>query len=154
MKKFLILIIITLFSQNIFADEKLEKKARVINKKIRCVVCQSQSIDDSDSILARDLRKLIKDKLEEGQSEKEITNYLVERYGEFILLKPKFNPNTYVDISKQIKKKLKAWSCYKNETKSFPFPRSSEGLTTLAKYRGMQSFLKYAEAFKLEREII
>ena len=96
MKKFLILIIITLFSQNIFADEKLEKKAREINKKIRCVVCQSQSIDDSDSILARDLRVLIKQKLEEGQSEKEITNYLVERYGEFILLKPKFNPSTYL----------------------------------------------------------
>ena len=96
MKKFLILIIIIFFSQNIFADEKLEKKAREINKKIRCVVCQSQSIDDSDSILARDLRKLIKDKLEEGQSEKEITNYLVERYGEFILLKPKFNPSTYL----------------------------------------------------------
>ena len=96
MKKFLILIIIIFFSQNIFANENLEKKAREINKKIRCVVCQSQSIDDSDSILARDLRKLIKQKLEEGQSEKEITNYLVERYGEFILLKPKFNPNTYL----------------------------------------------------------
>ena len=95
MKKFLILIIITLFSQNIFADEKLEKKAREINKKIRCVVCQSQSIDDSDSILARDLRILIKQKLEEGQSEKEITKYLVERYGEFILLKPRFNSKTY-----------------------------------------------------------
>ena len=48
MKKFLILIIIIFFSQNIFADENLEKKAREINKKIRCVVCQSQSIDDSD----------------------------------------------------------------------------------------------------------
>ncbi|PPR38190.1 MAG: Cytochrome c-type biogenesis protein CcmH, partial [Alphaproteobacteria bacterium MarineAlpha6_Bin4] len=89
MKKFLILIITTLFFQNILADENLEKKARDINKKIRCVVCQSQSIDDSDSILARDLRKLIKEKLNEGQSEKEITDYLVERYGEFILLKPK-----------------------------------------------------------------
>ena len=95
MKKFLILIIITLFSQNIFADEKLEKKAREINKKIRCVVCQSQSIDDSDSLLARDLRVLIKEKLKEGKTEKEITNYLVERYGEFILFKPRFNPNTY-----------------------------------------------------------
>ena len=95
MKKFLILIIITLFSQNIFADEKLEKKAREINKKIRCVVCQSQSIDDSDSILARDLRILIKEKLKEGKNEKEITDYLVERYGEFILFKPRFNPNTY-----------------------------------------------------------
>ena len=77
MKKFLILIITTLFFQNILADENLEKKARDINKKIRCVVCQSQSIDDSDSILARDLRKLIKEKLNEGQSEKEITDYLV-----------------------------------------------------------------------------
>ena len=96
MKKILILITLTLFSQNIFADENLDKKAREINKKIRCVVCQSQSIDDSDSILARDLRVLIKQKLEEGQSEKEITNYLVERYGEFILLKPKFNPSTYL----------------------------------------------------------
>ena len=96
MKKFLILIIITLFSQNIFADEKLEKKAREINKKIRCVVCQSQSIDDSDSILARDLRSLIIKKLEEGKSEKEITNYLVDRYGEFILFKPKFSAKTYI----------------------------------------------------------
>jgi len=95
MKKILILIILTLFSQNIFADENLDKKAREINKKIRCVVCQSQSIDDSDSILARDLRVLIKEKLKEGKTEKEITNYLVERYGEFILFKPRFNPNTY-----------------------------------------------------------
>jgi len=95
MKKVLILIIVTLFSQNIFADENLDKKAREINKKIRCVVCQSQSIDDSDSLLARDLRMLIKEKLKEGKNEKEITDYLVERYGEFILLKPRFKPNTY-----------------------------------------------------------
>ena len=95
MKKILILIILTLFSQNIFADENLDKKAREINKKIRCVVCQSQSIDDSDSLLARDLRVLIKEKLREGKTEKEITNYLVERYGEFILFKPRFNSNTY-----------------------------------------------------------
>ena len=65
MKKILILIILTLFSQNIFADENLDKKAREINKKIRCVVCQSQSIDDSDSLLAKDLRILIKEKLKE-----------------------------------------------------------------------------------------
>ena len=95
MKKILILITLTLFSQNIFADENLDKKAREINKKIRCVVCQSQSIDDSDSLLARDLRVLIKDKLKEGQNEKEIIDFLVERYGEFILLKPRFNTKTY-----------------------------------------------------------
>ena len=96
MKKILILIILSIFSQNIFADENIEKKAREINKKIRCTVCQSQSIDDSDSELARDLRILIKEKLKEGQTEKEITNYLVERYGEFILFKPKFSAKTYI----------------------------------------------------------
>ena len=95
MKKIIILIIIFLFPQNVFADENIEKKAREINKKIRCVVCQSQSIDASDSILARDLRLLIKEKLKEGKNEKEITKYLEERYGEFILLKPKFNSKTY-----------------------------------------------------------
>ncbi len=68
-------------------------------------------------------------------------------------LSKNFTPTTYIDISLEIKKKLKAWECYKNETKSFPFPRSKEGLLTLAKYRGMQSYLKFAEAFKLEREI-
>ena len=95
MKNILILVFITLFSQNIFANENLEKKAREINKKIRCVVCQGQSIDDSDSILARDLRVLIKNMLKKGQNEKEITDHLVARYGEFILLKPRFNKNTY-----------------------------------------------------------
>ena len=95
MKKIFILIILTLFAQNIFADENLDKKARGINKKIRCVVCQGQSIDNSDSLLARDLRVLIKDKLKEGKNEKEIIDFLVERYGEFILLKPRFNSKTY-----------------------------------------------------------
>ena len=62
MKKILILILF-LFSQNALANENLDKKAREINKKIRCVVCQSQSIDDSDSVLARDLRMIIKKKI-------------------------------------------------------------------------------------------
>ena len=84
------------FSTKFIFKWKYRKKAREINKKIRCVVCQSQSIDDSDSILARDLRSLIIKKLEEGKSEKEITNYLVDRYGEFILFKPKFSAKTYI----------------------------------------------------------
>ena len=96
MKNFLILITLIFFPLNLFSNENIEKKAREINKKIRCVVCQSQSIDDSDSILARDLRSLIIKKLEEGKSEKEITNYLVDRYGEFILFKPKFSAKTYI----------------------------------------------------------
>ena len=65
----------------------------------------------------------------------------------------KFNPNVYVDISDSIKIKQKAFQCYKNETRPFPFPRSKIGIDTLAKFRGMQSGLKYAEAFKLERGI-
>ncbi len=65
----------------------------------------------------------------------------------------KFNPNIYVDISKTIKIKQKAFKVYKNETKPFPFPRSKIGIETLAKFRGMQSGLKYAEAFRLERGI-
>ena len=89
-------ILLFFFIQNIFANDELDKKAQSINKKIRCVVCQGQSIDESDSILARDLRNLIKNKLKEGENEDEITNYIVERYGEFVLLKPRFNPKTYL----------------------------------------------------------
>ncbi len=63
----------------------------------------------------------------------------------------KFNPNVYVDISKSIKIKQKAFQVYKNEIRPFPFPRSKIGIDTLAKFRGMQSGLKYAEAFRLER---
>ena len=94
MKKIIILIIIFLFPQNVFADENIEKKAREINKKIRCVVCQSQSIDDSDSILARDLRLLIKEKLKEGSTEKEIYDFLKNQYGDWIVYDPKFDKKT------------------------------------------------------------
>ena len=63
----------------------------------------------------------------------------------------KFNPNIYVDITKNIKIKQRAFAAYKNETKPFPFPRSRIGIDVLAKFRGMQSGLMYAEAFRLER---
>ena len=66
----------------------------------------------------------------------------------------KFNPNVFMDISKNIKTKQKAFSAYKNENKNFPFPRSKIGIDTLAKFRGMQSGLKCAEAFRLERGIL
>lgn len=65
-----------------------------------------------------------------------------------------FSPNTYVDISKFFNKKIKAWNKYKTENKNFPHPRSLHGIEVLAKYRGMQSNLFLAEAFKLEREIV
>ena len=66
-----------------------------ISKNLRCLICQGQSVYDSQSEFALSMKLLIKEKLKEGKNEKEITKYLEERYGEFILLKPKFNSKTY-----------------------------------------------------------
>ena len=92
----------TLFINNSYSvepDEILINKqqeiiARNISKNIRCMVCQNQSIDDSGSPLAKDLRILIRSKIKEGKTEKEIYNFLTDRYGDFILLKPAFKLNT------------------------------------------------------------
>lgn len=67
---------------------------------------------------------------------------------------PYFQPNVFVDISKYWEKKLKAWSCYENERRPFPFPRSDEGLEALSRFRGMASGMEKAEAFYLARKII
>ena len=77
-------------------DPVLENRARSLSAEIRCLVCQNQSIDDSDAQLARDLRILVREKLVEGQSDQEILEFLVERYGEFVLLKPRFNTGTFI----------------------------------------------------------
>ena len=77
-------------------DPKLEAKARLISKGLRCVVCQNQSIDDSDSKLAKDLRILVRERLSAGQSSEAITDYIVSRYGDFVLLKPPFKTETLV----------------------------------------------------------
>lgn len=68
----------------------LEERARELSKEIRCLVCQNQSIDDSDAQLAKDLRVLVREQLVEGKSDQEILDFLVLRYGEFVLLKPQF----------------------------------------------------------------
>lgn len=75
-------------------DPVLEQRARSLSTGIRCLVCQNQSIDDSDAQLARDLRIIVREKLVEGLSDKQILDYLVERYGEFVLLKPRLNNQT------------------------------------------------------------
>ncbi|WP_244273500.1 cytochrome c-type biogenesis protein [Pseudovibrio sp. POLY-S9] len=74
----------------ILKDPVLEERAREISKEVRCVVCQNQSIDDSNAKLAKDLRLLVRERLVEGDSDKEVMDYLVDRYGEFVLLKPRF----------------------------------------------------------------
>jgi cytochrome c-type biogenesis protein CcmH len=78
----------------ILNNQKLELRAREISKNIRCMVCQNQSIDDSNSSIARDLRILIRSKIEEGSKDKEVYKFLTERYGDFILLKPPLKANT------------------------------------------------------------
>jgi cytochrome c-type biogenesis protein CcmH len=76
------------------ADPVLEGRARDISAGLRCLVCQNQSIDDSDAPLARDLRLLVRQRLQAGDSDADVRTYLVARYGDFILLKPPFELGT------------------------------------------------------------
>jgi cytochrome c-type biogenesis protein CcmH len=78
----------------ILADPALEARARAISEGLRCLVCQNQSIDDSDAPLARDLRLLVRERLKAGDSDQEIVDFVVARYGEFVLLKPRLLPHT------------------------------------------------------------
>lgn len=77
-------------------DPALEARARDLSKELRCLVCQNQSIDDSHAPLARDLRLLVRDRLQEGDSDEQVLDYVVERYGEFVLMRPRFGPDTYL----------------------------------------------------------
>lgn len=76
------------------ADPALEARARAISEGLRCMVCQNQSIDESDADLARDLRILVRERLKAGDSDRQVVDYIVSRYGEFVLLKPRFEPRT------------------------------------------------------------
>jgi cytochrome c-type biogenesis protein CcmH len=75
-------------------DPAAEARARALSAEIRCLVCQNQSIDDSDADLARDLRLLVREKIEEGRSDDQIRDFLVERYGAFVLLDPPMQTST------------------------------------------------------------
>ncbi len=78
----------------ILADPALEQRARGISSGLRCLVCQNQSIDDSDADLARDLRVLVRERLEKGDTDEQVIDFVVSRYGEFVLLKPRLNAQT------------------------------------------------------------
>jgi cytochrome c-type biogenesis protein CcmH len=96
LKYLIILIICSIFTSDLYAqnnqnfknDALIEEKAKDLYKELRCLVCQNQSLSESDAPLAIDLRALIREKLEQGKTKKEVLKYLVDRYGEFILLKP------------------------------------------------------------------
>lgn len=76
------------------ADPALEMRAREIGKELRCLVCQNQSIEDSDASLARDLRLLVREQIERGASDAEVIRFVHERYGDFVLLRPPFRLST------------------------------------------------------------
>ncbi|MCF6110156.1 cytochrome c-type biogenesis protein [Mesorhizobium muleiense] len=75
----------------VLADPALEARARTLSEELRCMVCQNQSIDESDAELARDLRVLVRQRLVAGDTDRQVIDYIVSRYGEFVLLKPRFS---------------------------------------------------------------
>ena len=77
-------------------DPQQEQRARALSAELRCLVCQNQSIDDSDAQLARDLRVIVRERIKAGDSDTQIINFLVDRYGEFVLLKPRFGWHTII----------------------------------------------------------
>ena len=99
----IILLVAAIFSKNSYSvepdeflkDPEQELRARNISKNVRCLVCQNQSIDESSALLAKDLRILIRNKITEGHTNKEIYNFLTKRYGDFILLTPPFKKVTF-----------------------------------------------------------
>ncbi len=80
----------------VLKDPLLEKRARALSKNIRCLVCQNQSIDDSNADLARDLRILVRERLTAGDSDTAVLDFLIARYGDFVMLKPPFKGSTYI----------------------------------------------------------
>jgi cytochrome c-type biogenesis protein CcmH len=78
----------------VMADPAMEARARDLSRELRCMVCQNQSIDDSEAPLARDLRLLVRERIAAGDSNAQVIDFLVARYGEFVLLKPRFERQT------------------------------------------------------------
>ena len=100
----MIILAVTISSNNSYAvdpeeflkDPKQELRARNISKNVRCLVCQNQSIDESSAPLARDMRMIVRNKITEGLTDKEIYKFLTDRYGDFILLNPPFKTSTLI----------------------------------------------------------
>lgn len=80
----------------VLSNPGLEERARALSLKLRCLVCQNQSIDDSDAPLARDLRVLVRERLQQGDSDRQVLDFLVARYGDFVLLSTPLNSSTLI----------------------------------------------------------
>ena len=82
--------------EEMLKDPKLEARARELSRELRCMVCQNQSIDESEAPLARDLRLLVRERLSKGDTDQQVLDFLVARYGEFVLLKPPLESKTII----------------------------------------------------------
>jgi cytochrome c-type biogenesis protein CcmH len=82
--------------EEVLSDPALEARARVISQDLRCLVCQNQSIDDSNAPLAKDLRMIVRERLTAGDTDKQVFDYVVVRYGNYVLLKPPLQSNTFL----------------------------------------------------------
>src|SRR6201986_1573869 len=80
----------------VMSDPAREARARNLSRELRCMICQNQSIDDSEAPLARDLRLLVRERIAAGDSDAQVVDFLVARYGEFVLLKPRLNSHTWL----------------------------------------------------------
>ncbi len=102
-QKFIFIFVIAIYSpviavepDEVLDNPSLEERARQISKDLRCLVCQNESIDESDAALARDLRVLVRERLQVGDSNEEVLQFVVDRYGEFALLRPRIDGVNYV----------------------------------------------------------
>ncbi len=86
--------VLAVLPDEILKDQGLESRARSLSSELRCLVCQNQSIDDSEAPLARDLRLLIREQLQQKKTDDEVLDFVVERYGDYVLLKPPLNMRT------------------------------------------------------------
>lgn len=87
---------IAVLPDEVLKDPALEARARVISQDLRCLVCQNQSIDDSNATLAKDLRTIVRERLSAGDSNEQVFSYVVSRYGNYVLLDPPFQADTFL----------------------------------------------------------
>jgi len=88
--------VLAVLPDEILADPALEARARAISATLRCLVCQNESIDDSNADLAREIRLIVRERLVAGDTDEQVVQYLVDRYGEYVLLRPVFAPHTLI----------------------------------------------------------
>jgi cytochrome c-type biogenesis protein CcmH len=131
--------------EEVLEDPVLEARARDISLNLRCLVCQNQSIDDSNAELAKDLRVLVRERLVAGDSDQQVIDYVVDRYGDFVLLKPPVKPVTYLLWAAPVLVLLFGGSIVilaarrrRRAAAAEPEPLSADEKTKLAEYLGKE----------------